>query len=85
MLLLLVWVKIDVVLKYMVTYSTKSKQNNHFFHLGWLSDSNNYGEYVRNCSIFVVPPNEQGAIKYANAGCAFPGWQWSHWLVKNLF
>ncbi|CAF4047095.1 unnamed protein product [Rotaria sp. Silwood2] len=42
-------------------------------------DSNNYGEYVRNCSIFIVPADEQGVIEYSNAGVAYPGWQWSHW------
>jgi hypothetical protein len=52
-----------------------------FFNLGWLSNSNNYGEYVRNCSIFLVPADEQGKIKYSNSGCSFPGWDWSHWLV----
>ena len=52
--------------------------------LGWLSDSNNYGEYVRNCSIFLVPADEQGVVKYANAGCAFPGWHWSHWWEREL-
>ncbi|UJR28229.1 hypothetical protein I4U23_009479 [Adineta vaga] len=46
---------------------------------GWLSDSNNYGKYVRNCSIFIVPADNQGIVKYSNAGCAFPGWHWSHW------
>ncbi|CAF0756667.1 unnamed protein product [Adineta steineri] len=46
---------------------------------GWLSDTNNYGEYVRNCSIFIAPADNQGIIKYSNAGCAYPGWQWSHW------
>ncbi len=54
------------------------------FSLGWLSDSNNYGEYARNCSIFIVPADDQGIIKYSNSGCAYPGWQWSHWFVKKL-
>ncbi|CAF1304398.1 unnamed protein product [Adineta ricciae] len=46
---------------------------------GWLSDTNNYGKYVRNCSIFIVPPDDHGTVKYSNTGCAFPGWNWSHW------
>ncbi|CAF0810303.1 unnamed protein product [Rotaria sordida] len=46
---------------------------------GWLEDANNYGEYVRNCSIFIAPADEQGVIEYSNAGCVYPGWQWSHW------
>ena len=48
-------------------------------NLGWLADANNYGEYSRNCSIFIVPPDENGLIKYTNSGCAAPGWNWSHW------
>ena len=51
--------------------------------VGWLSDSNNYGEYVRNCSVFLVPADEQGVVKYENAGCAFPGWHWSHWWESH--
>lgn len=48
-------------------------------YLGWLCDTNNYGKYARNCSIFVTRTNEQGSLKYSNSGCAYPGWQWSHW------
>ncbi|CAF3345767.1 unnamed protein product [Rotaria socialis] len=46
---------------------------------GWLQESNSYGEYARNCSVFLVPANNQGVIKYSNAGCGYPGWNWSHW------
>lgn len=64
-------------------FSTKSLKKILFcfLHIGWLSDSNNYGQYVRNCSIFLVPPDKNGVVKYSNAGCAFPGWNWSHWFV----
>ena len=67
------WGKIDVDWKSMVEISEPFITADHFI-LGWLSDSNSYGEYVRNCSIFVVPADPQGVMKYSNAGCASPGW-----------
>lgn len=79
---LLVWGKTDAAWKSTVQIN-KVFVTSDRVPLGWLSDSNNYGEYVRNCSIFIVPPDAQGAIKYANAGCTSAGWQWSHWLVRN--
>lgn len=58
-----------------------SNKNHCFSYLGWLQECNNYGVYARNCSIFLVPANDQGVIKYSNTGCTQPGWNWSHWLV----
>jgi len=59
----------------------KFPMKSYYSSLGWLSDANNYGEYARNCSIFIVPANDQGVVQYSNAGCTSAGWQWSNWFV----